>query len=80
MKALINAGGIVDQASDGGTTPLFVASVFGKADVVKALLSEGAYRNTVCFTKNSPTGPTGVTSLSIALFQIHAKVVALLRL
>ncbi len=42
MRALVTAGADIDQADDGGATPLFVASVMSHLPKVQYLVKMGA--------------------------------------
>jgi cytohesin len=71
VRALIELGAVVDQASNGGATPLFIAAQQGHEAVVRALIEAGADVNKA--TDN------GGTPLSIAAQQGHTAIVQILR-
>jgi ankyrin repeat protein len=48
VRLLLNAGAAVDKAQQGEGTPLCRAALFGREEIVEALLSAGAKINVVC--------------------------------
>ena len=71
IQAALNLGGNVDTGLEYGTTPLMIASFYGRTQNVAFLLKKGANVNVVC--------PGGETALNWAKQNKHEDVVKLLR-
>jgi ankyrin repeat protein/HEAT repeat protein len=72
VRALLDAGAPVEEPNEGGTTPLYAASVSGHADVVSALLEAGADPNRISL------GDSDGLPLCAAACWGHAETVGLL--
>ena len=71
IQNALNVGGNLNSRLGYGTTPLMIASFYGRTDNVAFLLKKGADPNVVC--------PGGETALKWALQNKHYDVADLLR-